>query len=78
MRFLTAKPIIYVANIGEDELEYGGNAYLESARQIAAEDGAQLIAVCAELEQELAGLSDEERAEYLRRSMACGKAAWNC
>ena len=64
MRFLTAKPIIYVANIGEAGLN-GGNAYLESARAIAAEDSAQLIAVCAGLEQEMAGLSDEERAEYL-------------
>lgn len=65
MRFLTAKPIIYVANIGEESLT-GGNVYLESARAIAAEEGAQLIVVCAGLEQELAGLSDEERQEYLR------------
>ncbi len=63
MRFLTAKPIIYVANIGEAGLN-AGNAYLESAQQLAAADGAQLIAVCAELEQELAGLGDEERQEY--------------
>ena len=63
MRFLTAKPIIFVANIGEDALA-AGNAYLESARAIAAEEGAQLIAVCAELEQELSGLCDEERQEY--------------
>ncbi len=64
MRFLTAKPIIYVANIDEEGLN-AGQAYLESARQIAAEEGAQLIAVCAGLEQELAGLSDDEREEYL-------------
>ena len=64
MRFLTAKPIIYVANIGEAGLN-AGNAYLEATRAIAAEDGAELIAVCAELEQEIAGLGDEERQEYL-------------
>ena len=64
MRFLTAKPIIYVANIGEDDLQ-NGNAYMASAREIAAADGAQLIAVCAGLEQEMGGLSDDERTEYL-------------
>ncbi len=65
LRFLTAKPVIYVANIGEEGLG-AGNAYLESAREIAAADqGAQLIAVCAGLEQELAGLGDDERQEYL-------------
>ena len=64
LRFLTAKPIIYVANIGEDGLR-AGNAYLEAARAVAAEEGAQLIAVCAGLEEELAGLGDDERAEYL-------------
>ena len=64
MRFLTAKPIIYVANIGEEALREG-NAWLESARQIASAEGAKLISICAGLEQELASLSDEERADYL-------------
>ena len=65
LSFLTAKPMIYVANIGENDLRQG-NAWLESAREIASADGAQLITVCAGLEQELASLSDDERAEYLR------------
>lgn len=65
MRFLTAKPVIYVANIGEEGLQ-DGNAWLESARQIAAAEGAQLIVICAELEQEMSSLGDEERAEYLK------------
>ncbi len=64
MRFLAAKPMIYVANIGEDDLRQG-NAWLESAREIATAEGAQLITVCAGLEQELASLSDEERADFL-------------
>ncbi len=65
LRFLTAKPIIYVANIGEDSIEQG-NAYLAAAREIAAAGGVQLIVVCASLEQELASLSDDERLEYLQ------------
>ena len=64
MRFLTSKPVIYVANVDEDGLQHG-NSYLAMAYEIAAADGAQLVTVCAELEQELASLSDEERAEYL-------------
>ena len=64
MRFLTSKPVIYVANVDEYGLQ-NGNSDLESAREIAAAEGALLITVCAGLEQELASLSDEERAEYL-------------
>ena len=64
MRFLTAKPVIYVANIDEESLQ-NGNAWLESAREIASAEGAQLITVCAGLESELATLNDAERGEYL-------------
>jgi len=64
MRFLTAKPVIYVANVDEDGLQ-NGNDHLAAARAIAEAEGAQLLRVCAELEQELAGLGDDERAEYL-------------
>ena len=71
MRFLTAKPIIYVANVGEASLNIG-NVYLESAREIAAKDGAELIAVCAELEQEIAGLGDEE-TPGVSRSIRLGR-----
>ena len=64
MRFLTNKPVIYVANIDEESLE-NGNAWLESAHEIAEAEGAQVLTVCAGLEWELAALGDAERAEYL-------------
>lgn len=64
MRFLTAKPVIYIANVDEAGLQHG-NSLLESASEIARSEGALLITVCAGLEQELSSLSDEERAEYL-------------
>ncbi len=64
MRFLTAKPVIFLANVDEDSL-VGGNPYLAAARRVAADEGAQLIAVCASLEQEIGGLSEDERSEYL-------------
>ncbi len=63
LRFLTAKPVIYVANIGEEDLQ-NGNAYLTAARAIAVAEGAQLIAICASLECEMALLEEAERAEY--------------
>ncbi|MCY4019583.1 MAG: redox-regulated ATPase YchF [Chloroflexi bacterium] len=64
MRFLTAKPVIYLANVDEDGLQ-GNSAFLAGTKQIAAAEGAQVIAVCASLEGEFGGLSDEERAEFL-------------
>jgi ribosome-binding ATPase len=64
MRFLTAKPIIYVANVNEDDL-LEDNAYVQTVRAIAAEQGAEVVKLCARLEEEMAGLSDEERAEFL-------------
>ncbi len=64
MRFLTAKPIIYVANVDEDSLD-SGNEYVEAAREVAKKQGAELIVLCAKLEQEMAGLPDDELHEYM-------------
>jgi GTP-binding protein YchF len=64
MRFLTAKPAIYVANIDEDCLSQA-NPYLEETRSVAAEHGVDLVVLCAEMEQELQDMSPEERKEYL-------------
>lgn len=64
LRFLTAKPMIYVANVDETGLEQG-NAYVEAVQEIAAEDGVRVIVICAQLEQEMLGMTDEERREFL-------------
>jgi ribosome-binding ATPase len=64
MRFLTAKPVIYAANVDEDHL-HDDNDYVIAAQKIADEQGAELIKVCASLEQEMTGLDDAERDEYL-------------
>jgi len=63
LRFLTAKPVIYVANTDEDSLQ-ADNAYIDAARKIAEAEGAQLLTLCANLEEEMASLSADERAEY--------------
>ena len=64
MRFLTAKTVIYAANVDEDSLPEG-NEFVELVRQYAADNGAEAVLLCAKFEEEMAGLSDEERQEFL-------------
>ncbi|BAU07189.1 redox-regulated ATPase YchF [Fischerella thermalis CCMEE 5330] len=61
---LTSKPIIYAANVSEDELATG-NEFVEKVRQIAATENAQVVVVSAQVEAELIELSEEERADFL-------------
>ncbi len=61
---MTAKPILYVANVGEDDLN-GEVELVQQVRQHAQEVGAQVVCVCAKLEAELAELDVEDRAEML-------------
>ena len=64
MRFLTGKPQIYVANVDEDGLAQD-NTYVAETRQVAEEIEAKVIKICAQLEADMAGLSDDERLEFL-------------
>ncbi len=64
MRFLTSKPVIYAANVDEESL-VEENRYVQEVREVAAELKAEVVKLCAKLEEELVGLSDEERQEYL-------------
>jgi GTP-binding protein YchF len=63
---LTSKPMIYVANVAEDDLPDGeGNAYVAEVRAYAAEEGAEAVVISAKIEAELADLAEEEAKEYL-------------
>ena len=64
---LTAKPVIYACNMGEDDFADGidGNARYQAVRQLAEEEGSQVLPICAEMEAEIAPLSAEEKAEFL-------------
>lgn len=64
MRFLTAKPVIYAANVDEEALAED-NQYVAAVRETAAEQGAEVIKLCAKLEEEMIEMSDDERHEYL-------------
>ncbi|WP_008319149.1 redox-regulated ATPase YchF [Leptolyngbya sp. PCC 6406] len=61
---LTRKPVIYAANVSEDDLATG-NAWVEKVRAIAATEQAQVVIVSAQVEAELVDLSQEERTDFL-------------
>jgi len=63
-RFLSDKPVIYVANVDEAGLA-DGNPHETALRAHAASVGSECVRICAAVEQDMAGLSDEERAEFL-------------
>ncbi|XJS10706.1 redox-regulated ATPase YchF [Aerococcaceae bacterium WGS1372] len=63
---LTAKDMLYVANIGEDEVsDPSSNPHLAKVIELAAAQGAEVVPVCASLEEEIAILDDEEKAIFL-------------
>ncbi|MGI5858988.1 MAG: redox-regulated ATPase YchF [Tepidanaerobacteraceae bacterium] len=63
---LTSKPVIYVANISEDDLmSCEKNEYVKKVKEYAAKEGAAVIAICAKIEAELSELAEEERKELL-------------
>ena len=63
--FLTIKPIIYMANIAEEDLINDGNIYVDKVREYAKNENAEVITVSAKIESELAELSDEDKVEFL-------------
>ncbi len=63
LNFLTLKPTMYIANVNDDGFE--NNPYLDKVREIAVQEGATVVAVCAEIEGEIAELDAEEAAAFL-------------
>jgi ribosome-binding ATPase len=63
LQLLTAKPVMYVANVDEDG--FTSNPLLSALEKRAAADGAVVVAVCAAMEAEIAQLDEAERAEFL-------------
>ena len=64
---LSAKPVIYVANVNEDAIgtDLTGNAYYTALKKIADEEGSGIISICAGLEAEIAELDGDERKAFL-------------
>jgi len=63
LHLLTAKPTMYIANVDEDG--FADNALLDRVRDVAAEEGAEVVTVCAKIESELVQLDADEQAEFL-------------
>ncbi|WP_341527566.1 redox-regulated ATPase YchF [Nostoc sp. UHCC 0302] len=64
LELLTYKPIIYAANVSEDDLATG-NDFVDKVRQIAATENAQVVIVSAQVEAELVELPEEDKADFL-------------
>ena len=65
LRLLSNKSIIYGTNVDEDSLADGGNEYVDMVKNHASEVGADVIVLCAKIEEELVGLEDDEAQEFL-------------
>jgi len=66
LHLLTIKPMLYVANVAEDEIANADeNEYVQKVREFAKADNAQVIVVCAKIEEEMAELDDEEKAMFI-------------
>ncbi|HUF10202.1 MAG TPA: redox-regulated ATPase YchF [Rhodothermales bacterium] len=65
LMLLTAKPVLYAANVSEADLP-GGGPSVDSIRAHADEEGADVVVFCADLEMQLVELREEDRADFLR------------
>jgi ribosome-binding ATPase len=64
MSLLTLKPLMYIANVADDGFE--DNPLLDAVRARAATEGAEVVPVCASIEEEMAQLEDADRDEFLK------------
>ncbi len=63
---LTTKPVLYVANVSEEDVaDADNNHYVQEVRNFAASENAEVIVVCARAEEEIAELDDADKAEFL-------------
>ena len=63
--FLTKKPIIYLANISESELDSEDNEYVKKVKEYAKKENAQVVSLCAKVEEELSELDEKDKKEML-------------
>lgn len=63
LQMLTAKPVMYVANV--DENGFADNPHLDAVQQLASSEGAEVVAICAAMEAEIALLEEADKAEFL-------------
>ncbi|MGI9249738.1 MAG: redox-regulated ATPase YchF [Pseudohongiellaceae bacterium] len=64
LHLLTAKPVMYIANVAEDG--FTNNPHLDATQKIATAENAELVAICNKLEAEIAELEDADKLEFLQ------------
>ena len=64
LQLITIKPVLYVANVSEDDL-HGEHPHVAKVREYAAEQGAEIVTICGKIEAELAELDEQEKGEFL-------------
>ena len=64
---LTAKPVIYAANVAEDDIADDGanNQYVQAVREYAAKQNSEVFVICAQIEEEISELEEDERKMFL-------------
>ena len=63
LHLITAKPVMYVANVDEDGFE--DNRHLDSVRKLAVDEGAEVVTICASIEAEIGLLDEADKADFL-------------
>lgn len=63
---ITLKPVIYVANVSEEDILAGGNDYYRRVSDYAKSENSEVVMICAKIESELAELNDDDKAEFLK------------
>ena len=63
--FLTIKPIIYMANVSEDDIITETNEYVEKVKEYATKENSEVVVVSAKIESELSELNDDDKQEFL-------------
>ena len=66
LHFLTDKKVIYCANVADDNVTGEGNAHVAALKDYAAKQGSEMVVICAQMEADLAGLTDDEAKEFLQ------------
>jgi len=64
LHLLTAKPVLYIANVDETHLA-GSNEFVSEVRELAAREGAKVVTACTKIEAEIASMPYEEREQFL-------------
>ncbi len=64
---LTIKPVIYAANVSEDDFANGidGNPFIKEVVEFASADGSEVLPICAKIEEDITEFDEEEKAEFL-------------